>query len=89
MGSAVLQEGLFIGAAVTQARLIDYLLEASCEAHKKHKPATKGSNQQVAGAQGGVSGVYTALAHHLQRIAGNSVSPLWPCVAMSCQSSVT
>ena len=71
----VLQEGLFIGAAVTQASLIDYLLEASSAAHKKHKPEINGADGRLEGPQGGMPGVYTVLAHHLQRIAGNPVSP--------------
>ena len=70
----VLQEGLFIGAAVTQASLIDYLLDASSAASKKHRHETNGGNGHVVGPQGGMPGVYTALAHHLQRIAGNPVS---------------
>lgn len=71
----VMQEGLFIGAAVTQASVIDYLLEASSAAHKKHSHGSSRNNGHVEGPQGGVAGVYLALAHHLQRIAGNPVSP--------------
>lgn len=66
-----LQEGLFIGAAVTQSTLIDYLLEAASKPLKQRKHQ---SNGDKGGCSGGVSGVYTALAHHLQRIAGNQVS---------------
>jgi len=66
-----LQEGLFIGAAVTQSTLIDYLLEAASNPLKKRKHQT---NSDKEGRSGGASGVYTALAHHLQRIAGNQVS---------------
>jgi len=68
---------LFIGAAVTQSTLIDYLLEAAAKPLKQHKHQTN-SNKEIngdkEGPSGGVSGVYTALAHHLQRIAGNQVS---------------
>lgn len=71
---AVLQEGLFIGASVTQASLIDYLLETSSAAHKKNGHETNGDDGHVEVARGGMPGVYTALAHHLQRIAGNPVS---------------
>lgn len=70
----VFQEGLFIGAAVTQASLIDYLLEASSAAQRKH--GSSRDNGHVEGPQGGVPGVYSALAHHLQRVAGNPVSPV-------------
>ncbi len=72
-----LQEGLFIGAAVTQSTLIDYLLEAASKPLKQHKHQTNGNketNGDKEGRSGGVTGVYTALAHHLQRIAGNQVS---------------
>ena len=72
----VMQEGLFIGTAVTQASLIDYLLEASSAAHKKHRHESSRDSGHVDGPQGGVPGVYSALAHHLQRIAGNPVSPV-------------
>lgn len=72
--SPVLQEGLFIGAAVTQASLIDYLLEASSAANKKNGHETNGDNGHLEKPQGGMPSVYTALAHHLQRIAGNPVS---------------
>ena len=54
-----------MGAAVTQSTLIDYLLEAAS------KQVTNGDKE---GQSGGASGVYTALANHLQRIAGNQVS---------------
>ena len=57
-----------MGAAVTQANLIDHLLEAASEAAKR----TNG-NREVE--QCGPDRVYTALAHHLQRIAGNPVRP--------------
>ena len=75
----VLQEGLFIGAAATQASLIDYLLDASSAASKKHQHQTNGHNGHLDNGhhekpQGGMASVYTALAHHLQRIAGNPVS---------------
>lgn len=70
----MLQEGLFIGAAVTQGTLVDYLLEAGSKAQKKRKHSTNGDNGHMDGPHGGASGVYTALAHHLQRIAGNPVS---------------
>lgn len=72
----VLQEGLCIGAAVTQASLIDYLLEASSAVHKKHRHGSSQDNGHLEGPQGGVPGVYSSLAHHLQRIAGNPVSPV-------------
>ena len=62
----MLQGVLYAGAAVTQATLIDYLLEAASEAAQK----TNG-NREVE--QCGPDKVYTALAHHLQRIAGNPV----------------
>ena len=71
---AVLQEGLFIGAAVTQASLIDYLLDASSATHRTNEHEAHGDNEHVEAPQGGMPGVYTALAHHLQRIAGNPVS---------------
>ena len=70
----MLQEGLFIGTAVTQASLIDYLLEASSAAHREDRHESNGDNGHERAAQGGMPGVYTALAHHLQRIAGNPVS---------------
>ena len=61
-----LQKGLFVGAAVTQASLVDYLLETASQLEKK----TNGNKEL---AEGGTAKVYTALAHHLQRIAGNPV----------------
>ena len=75
----MLQEGLFIGAAVTQASLIDYLLDASSAASEKHQHQTNGHNGHLDNGHhekpgGGLPSVYTALAHHLQRIAGNPVS---------------
>ena len=68
---------MFIGAAVTQSILIDYLLDAASKPLKQHKHQTNGNketNGDKEGRSGGVSGVYTALVHHLQRIAGNQVS---------------
>jgi len=70
--SACLQEGLFIGAAVTQATLIDYLLEVGSKSHKKGSK-TNGTQVEKDDLHGGTTGVYKALAHHLQRIAGNPV----------------
>ncbi|KAL0029788.1 hypothetical protein WJX77_000034 [Trebouxia sp. C0004] len=64
------EEGLFIGAAVTQSTLIDYLLEAASKPLKQRKHQTNSDKERQGG---GASGVYTALAHHLQRIAGNQV----------------
>ena len=60
-----------MGAAVTQSTLIDYLLEAASKPLKQRRHQTKGDKE---GQSGGASGVYTALANHLQRIAGNQVS---------------
>ena len=62
----MLQGALYVGAAVTQATLIDFLLEAAAEAAEK----TNG-NREVE--QCGPDKVYTALANHLERIAGNPV----------------
>ena len=74
---------------MTQTALIDYLLEASQHQQTqsnggniiKHglaslaqTTANGDSPGATAGPKGGSPGVYTALAHHLQRIAGNQVS---------------
>lgn len=73
---------------MTQTALIDYLLEASQEQQKSkggniiqhgltslaQTPANGGGPAAKTGPKGGSSGVYTALAQHLQRIAGNQVS---------------
>ena len=77
MPCTCLQEGLFIGAAVTQATLIDYLLSAGSKAQHQDKPQTNGTKASKNVPQTGTIGVYTALAHHLQRIAGNPVPSIF------------
>ena len=79
----IMQGSLSIGAAVTQTGLIDYLLGFSSSQHHsngngliKHGMtalAQTNGDRSKSQLHGGSVGVYTALAHHLQRIAGNQV----------------
>lgn len=82
----IMQGSLNIGAAVTQTALIDYLLDPGTGQHSRNGDSVieqgmaalshNEGNGKGPCPHGGTSGVYTALAHHLQRIAGNQVLPL-------------
>lgn len=80
----IMQGSLNIGAAVTQTGLIDYLLGSSSSQqlsngnnglikHGMTALAQTNGDKSESQLYGGSVGVYTALAHHLQRIAGNQV----------------